>query len=135
MNGASFVHVIDDNPLLVKAMQMILAYEGMKVRTYSSAQAFLDGPCEAGCVVTDVEMPQMTGLELIASMAQRGIRLPVIVASGDIEPPAIRRAFDCGAFDFLGKPFNAEALVAAVEKALYGGADGAEQRGRLGARP
>jgi len=122
MNKASFVHVIDDNPLLVKAMEMILTYEGMKVRGYLSALAFLAGPREAGCVVTDVEMPQMSGLELIATMAGLGMRLPVIVASGDIEPKAIREALMGGAFDFLAKPFNAEALVAAVEKALHASA-------------
>ena len=125
MTPATIVHVIDDDEALRDSIRMFLVNEGLEVRTYASANAFLAdlGPSPAGCIVTDVRMPGMSGMELLAEIARIGLALPVIVVTGHADVPLAVRAMKKGAVDLLEKPFQGEELVEAVRRALAVGRD------------
>ena len=123
MSGQEIVHVIDDDDALRDSVQLFLVNEGLNVKTYASATEFLaalDG-APAGCVVTDVRMPGMSGMELLAHLAARSLALPVIVVTGHADVPLAVRAMKQGAVDLLEKPFRPEDLISAVRKALISG--------------
>jgi two-component system, LuxR family, response regulator FixJ len=119
------VHVIDDDDALRDSIQMFLANEGLEVRTYPSADEFLAAldTAPAGCVVTDVRMPGMSGMDLLAEIARLGVALPVIVVTGHADVPLAVRAMKKGAVDLLEKPFQGEDLIDAVRRALEVGRD------------
>jgi two-component system response regulator FixJ len=119
------VHVIDDDEALRDSIRMFLANEGMEVRTYASADAFLTAldSAPAGCVVTDVRMPGMSGMDLLAEIGRLGLTLPVIVVTGHADVPLAVRAMKKGAVDLLEKPFQGEDLIDAVRRALQVGRD------------
>jgi two-component system, LuxR family, response regulator FixJ len=123
MSDERIVCVIDDDEELRDSVRMLLASDGLIVRTYGSPAAFLAelDKIEAGCVVTDVRMPGMDGLELLAHMAARRIALPVIVITGHADVPLAVRAMKQGAIDLLEKPFRAEELIEAVRRGLSAG--------------
>jgi two-component system, LuxR family, response regulator FixJ len=125
MIAPSVVHVIDDDDALRDSIHMFLANEGLEVRTYSSADEFLAtlDTAPAGCVVTDVRMPGMSGMDLLAEIARLGVALPVIVVTGHADVPLAVRAMKKGAVDLLEKPFQGEDLVDAVRRALEVGRD------------
>lgn len=123
MGGASgateAVHVVDDDAAMRDSLCVLLQSSGFDVRTYDSAQAFLAAaPSLAGCVLTDVRMPEIDGLELQRHLRERGIRLPVIVMTGQGDVPIAVRAMKAGAVDFLEKPFQDTQLFDAVRRAL-----------------
>ena len=120
MTAASVVHVIDDDEALRDSIRMVLAHEGFDVRTYPSADAFLAilGVPAPGCVVTDVRMPGMSGIELMAEMVRLGVALPVIVVTGHADVPLAVRAMKQGAVDLIEKPFEGVQLIDAVRRAL-----------------
>jgi two-component system response regulator FixJ len=125
MSDGPIVHVIDDDDALRDSVRLFLVNEGLNVRSYSSANEFLatleaDRP---GCVVTDVRMPGMSGMELLAYIAAKGMALPVIVITGHADVPLAVRAMKQGAIDLLEKPFKAEELIAAVRRGLALGKD------------
>jgi len=125
MSDGPIVHVIDDDDALRDSVRLFLVNEGLNVRSHSSANEFLaaveaDRP---GCVVTDVRMPGMSGMELLAHIAARGLALPVIVITGHADVPLAVRAMKQGAIDLLEKPFKAEELIAAVRRGLALGKD------------
>ncbi|MCF0254109.1 MAG: response regulator transcription factor [Duodenibacillus sp.] len=117
---APLVRVVDDDPTVCQSMQFVLEIAGFQVKPYLSAAAFLEGDdaSRAGCVILDVRMPGMTGIELQREMAARGIDLPVIFLSahGDIEM-AVQAVHD-GARTFLVKPPQLGKLLAAIEGAV-----------------
>jgi two-component system response regulator FixJ len=119
------IHVIDDDEALRDSIRMFLANEGLDVRTYASADAFLGllGSPGAGCVVTDVRMPGMSGMDLLVEIGRRGLALPVIVVTGHADVPLAVRAMKRGAVDLLEKPFQGEELIDAVRRALDVGRD------------
>jgi len=120
MKDQKVVHVIDDDDAVRDAVGLLLSTEGYKVHTYSSAPAFLKAiphKCE-GCVVTDVRMPEMNGIDLIARMKEERLMLPVIVLTAHADVPLAVEAMKLGAIDLLEKPFDDAALLAAVEAAL-----------------
>jgi two-component system response regulator FixJ len=120
MSDGQIVHVIDDDDALRDSVRLFLVNEGLNVRTYASAIEFLaalESSC-AGCVVTDVRMPGMSGMELLAHISARGSTLPVIVVTGHADVPLAVRAMKQGAVDLLEKPFRADDLISAVRKAL-----------------
>ena len=131
------VVVIDDDEGVLDSLGVLLAAEGFRVATYGSARAFLEGQTAGppGCLVTDVRMPDMDGLELIAELRRRGPLPPVIVITGHGDVPMAVRAMKLGARDFVEKPFEPDVLVAGVQEALASGAGegaaNAEVRQRL----
>jgi two-component system response regulator FixJ len=116
------VHIIEDDATVRESIRLLLGAEGFDARTYVSAIDFLGAiePNETGCVVTDVSLPGMSGVELLTHIMERGLSLPVIVMTGQANVPMAVSAMKLGAFDFMEKPFSSETLVIAVRKALSG---------------
>lgn len=124
MSGKPVVHVIDDDDAVRDSLLFLLESADLEARGYASALRFLEAaPSLAGtpgCIVTDVRMPEMDGLTLQEEVRQRGLGLPVIVITGHGDVPIAVSAMKAGAVDFLEKPFEDEALLDAVERALHG---------------
>lgn len=116
----AIVHVIDDDAALRDSLAFLLGSAGLRVRSFESAQAFLQelASVEAGCVVTDVRMPGIDGLELLRLLQEMGKGLPVIVMTGHGDVPLAVKAMRLGAADFVEKPFEDEVMIASVRAAL-----------------
>ncbi len=114
------VHVIDDDEAVRDSLAFLFESAGLSVRSYDSAESFLDVAerLRAGCVLTDVRMPGMDGLTLQRRLREQGVHLPVIVMTGHGDVPIAVQALKAGAADFIEKPFDDEALLAAVRTAL-----------------
>jgi two-component system response regulator FixJ len=121
------VHVVDDDAALRESLAFLLSTVGVECRVYGSARALLDKgvALEPGCVITDVRMPGMSGMELIGELKKIGAPHPVIVLTGHADVPLAVEAMKAGVSDFLEKPFEDEALVAAVRAALASDESGA----------
>jgi two-component system response regulator FixJ len=133
----SVVHLIDDDADVRRALAFLLGTAGLTVRIYESASEFLgqDLPSLSGCVVTDVRMPGIDGLELLKRLTAGGVRLPVVVMTGHADVPLAVEAMKAGAVDFIEKPFADEILLAAIQMAVargsrMGQADGASAQVR-----
>jgi len=120
MNDQQLVYVIDDDDALRDSVRLFLVNEGLSVKSYATADEFLAAldTLEPGCVVTDVRMPGMSGMELLSHIATRGLSLPVIVITGHADVRLAVRAMKQGAVDLLEKPFKAEELISAVRRGL-----------------
>jgi len=128
------VHIIDDDDAMRQSLSFLFAMSGVPARTYDGPGAFLAaaGNLADGCIVTDVRMPEMNGLELMRRVRAMGVRLPVIVMTGHGDVSLAVEAMKVGASDFLEKPFSDEDLLAAVKAALEPqDSSDAELRGRL----
>ncbi|VFU10077.1 response regulator FixJ [Methylocella tundrae] len=114
------VHLIDDDDGVRQALAFLLTASGFAVRVHESAAAFLDAiaTVQPGCVITDVRMPGMDGLELQRQLKARRLGLPVIIMTGHGDVPLAVEAMKAGAIDFLEKPFDDESLLTAVRIAL-----------------
>ena len=114
------VHVIDDDEAMRESLAFLLGAVGMEVRTYESALGFLDvaPKTEAGCVITDVRMPELSGVDLLRRLRELKLGIPVIVITGHGDVPLAVEAMKIGALDFLEKPFDDEVLLASVRSAL-----------------
>jgi two-component system response regulator FixJ len=116
------VYVIDDDAAMRDSLDFLLDAAGFSVRLFDSAQAFLSElpQLEAGCVVTDIRMPGMDGMELLRQLnpAPGARRLPVIVMTGHGDVPLAVEAMKLGALDFLEKPFEDDRLIRMIETAL-----------------
>ena len=114
------VYLVDDDPQVLRSLARLLGSAGMQVRAFASARSFLDevGADASGCVVLDLAMPGQDGLELQQVMFERGYGLAVVFLSGKGDVPHSVRALKRGAVDFLTKPVDGEALLAAVRDAL-----------------
>ena len=117
------VHVIDDDEAVRRALAMLLRSAGLRAKTHASGLAFLDalahpGGDPVGCVLTDVRMPGLDGIELLRRLKERGFGKPVVVmtAHGDVSMAV--QAMKAGAVDFVEKPFDDEVLLAAIGAAL-----------------
>jgi len=128
MRVGQTVHVIDDDAALRDSIRLFLTNEGLNVQTYASALEFLGalGSLPNGCIVTDVRMPGMSGLELLGRISALGQTMPVIVVTGHADVPLAVTAMKEGAVDLLEKPFKAENLIGAVRRALELGQDALE---------
>jgi FixJ family two-component response regulator len=118
----AIVHVVDDDASMRVALQNLCHSIGIEARTYATARDFLttavsDAP---GCLVIDIRLPDMNGLDFQAQLTQTGVRLPVVVMTGYGDIPMSVRAMKSGAVDFLPKPFNdqdmLDAVLAAIER-------------------
>jgi two-component system, LuxR family, response regulator FixJ len=114
------VHVIDDDEAVRQSLAFLLKTAGLAVQTYDSAVAFLKVATEvkAGCIVTDVRMPELSGIDLLRRLKELGLQLPVIVITGHGDVPLAVEAMKIGAVDFLEKPFDDEVLLTSVRSAL-----------------
>jgi FixJ family two-component response regulator len=116
----SVVHIVDDDESLRRAVDSLCRSVGLQTRTYGSAQEFLDAKRDdiAGCLVLDVRLPGISGLDFQSQLAALGIHLPVILVSGHGDIPMSVRAMKAGAVDFLPKPFRDQDLLDAVTTAI-----------------
>jgi FixJ family two-component response regulator len=114
------VLVVDDDPSMRRALERQLEGAGHRVETFASVQDFLARPARAGaaCIVSDVRMPQLSGLDLQAALAESGSDLPIVFISGHGDVPTTVHAMKEGAVNFLAKPFTKDELLAAVAEAL-----------------
>ena len=117
------VHVIDDDPAVRDSLAFLLETANLSPRTYDSAVAFLEALPEvmSGCVVTDVRMPEMTGIELVRRLKGQGFRLPIVMITGHADVPLAVEAMKAGVADFIEKPFDDDVLLAAIGAALRDG--------------
>ncbi|HEX8533815.1 MAG TPA: response regulator FixJ [Allosphingosinicella sp.] len=120
MAAEPVVHVIDDDDSAREALAFLIDCAGMQVRSYSSAVQFLDSVphMEHGCIVTDVRMPEMSGVELVDRLKALKIPDPVIVVTGHADVPMAIQAMKAGVSDFLEKPFSDDAILNAIRSAL-----------------
>lgn len=120
MNSVSPVHVIDDDESVRDSLCFLLSSYDFVVRSYASAIDFVSRLDEAksGCIITDVRMPGMDGLQLIEFLHNAGVRLPVIVVTGHGDVPLAVKAMKLGAREFLEKPFDEAGVITAVHSAL-----------------
>lgn len=120
MPNEPVVHVIDDDAAARDALAFLLDCSDIATRTYDSARHFLDAVSgmEPGCIITDVRMPEMNGLELVERLKDIGVTCPVIMITGHADVPMAIQAMHAGVADFIEKPFSDEAIVGAVRSAL-----------------
>jgi FixJ family two-component response regulator len=116
----AIVFVVDDDLSIREAIQSLVRLEGLRVETFATAQDFLrrKRPDLPGCVVLDVELPGLSGLDLQRELAVHGIKLPIIFITGYGDIPMSVRAMKAGATEFLTKPFRDQDLLDAIQQAL-----------------
>ena len=121
------VFVVDDDQAMRNSLKWLIESVGVQVESFASADEFLVQyqPGRHGCLVLDVRMPGMSGLDLQEQLAQQNINIPVVIITGHGDVPMAVRAMKSGAIDFIEKPFNDEALLDAIRRAL---AFGEQQR-------
>ena len=120
MNDESTVFVIDDDQSLRDALEWLLESIHLRVEKFASANEFLDAydPQRPGCLVLDIRMPEMSGLELQSQLNERKSNLPIIVITGHGDVPTCVRAFEGGAFAFLEKPVNHQQFLDHIQRAI-----------------
>src|SRR6188508_1384666 len=118
--ATSLVHVIDDDEALRDSLSFLLGTARLDVKTYESAEAFLSAlpGVNSGCIITDVRMPNMSGVDLLRKLNELQIALPVIVITGHGDVQLAVEAMKIGAADFIEKPFDDEVLLTAIKSAL-----------------
>jgi FixJ family two-component response regulator len=118
--AASWIAVVDDDPSVLKALRRLLRVRALDARTYGSGQEFLaalpDGLPE--CLIVDLQMPEMSGVELQQHLVRNDIRIPTIVITAHGDPGARERCEAAGAIAFLLKPLQDTALLTAIDKAI-----------------
>jgi FixJ family two-component response regulator len=120
MDTNPVVYIVDDDPSVRNAVKMLLEAAGFKVETNDSAQAFLDRDLvnATGCLVLDVRMEGLSGLDLQRELAAAGVHLPIIFITGHADVPMSVHAMKAGAVEFLTKPFREQELLSAVQQAV-----------------
>lgn len=112
------VSIIDDDPAVLDSLTMLMQSHGLSVARFETARDFLDADLQPGCVVSDVRMPEMTGIELLRSMKQGGDERPVILITGHGDIEMAVQAIKLGAREFIEKPFDNAKLLDCVVDAL-----------------
>lgn len=120
MTASPIVSIVDDDEQVRESLAALIQSMNLEVETFASGRDFLDrhSPEQPGCVVLDLKMPQLNGLEVIDEMAARQIEIPVIMISGHGDIPAAVAAIKAGAVDFLEKPYPGSALMDSVRRAI-----------------
>lgn len=122
------VSVIDDEASVRDAVSMLLETHGLAVRCYEGASQFLAAEFEAGCIVSDVRMPDVSGLDLLRTLQTQGDPRPVLLLTGHGDVELAVQAIKLGAFDFVEKPFNNDRFVASVRNALVASESSLKER-------
>jgi two-component system, LuxR family, response regulator FixJ len=121
-NSTPLVYIVDDDPQVCESLSLMVRSVGLNAKTYFSAEAFLDGLQEApkspSCLVLDVRMPGLSGLELQEALCDHRTAMPIIMISGCADIPMAVRAMSVGAFDFLEKPFSRQTLLTRIQQAI-----------------
>ena len=122
MTAETTVYVVDDDDAVRRFLRGLIRSVGLKVETFATAREFLDAyqAGSPGCLLLDIRMPGMSGLELQAELRRRNLDLPVIVLTGHGDVKVAVHAMKAGAVDFIEKPFNNEFLLQAIQKAVAG---------------
>jgi RNA polymerase sigma factor (sigma-70 family) len=128
MPEALTVHIVDDDAAVRDSLALLLSLRGYRTAVFASAEDFLGAlqPGWSGCILADIRMPGMSGLEMQRELSRREVAMPVVVLTAHGDVGSARAAFKADAVDFLEKPFDDEALLSAIESA-YG-----RERSRLG---
>jgi RNA polymerase sigma factor (sigma-70 family) len=118
--AALTVHIVDDDAAVRDSLSLLLSLRGYRTATFASAEHFLDSatPDSRGCVVADLRMPGLSGIEMQQAMRERGIAMPVVIITAHGDVATARAAFRADAVDFLEKPFDEAGPIAAVEAAF-----------------
>jgi FixJ family two-component response regulator len=116
----SIVFVVDDDAAVRDSVQRLIASVGLRVETFGSTREFLDGkrPEAPSCLVLDVRLPDLSGLELQRDLAKANVHIPIIFITGHADVPVTVRAMKAGAVEFLTKPFRAQELLEAIQQAI-----------------
>ncbi|MFA7322711.1 MAG: response regulator transcription factor [Dokdonella sp.] len=114
------VFIVDDDQAVARSLRWLIESVRLRVETFASAQAFLDGyaTTKPGCLVLDVRMPGMSGIELQERLTAQRIRVPIIFITGHGDVQMAVRAVQAGAFDFIEKPFNDQDLLDRIQRAI-----------------
>ena len=134
MQPEPIIYVIDDDDAVRQSLEFLLKTAGMTVRGFEHAKAFLDILPQVGhgCVITDVRMPGMSGIDLLTRLKDSNPKLPVIIITGHGDISLAVEAMKIGAIDFLEKPFDDDHLIAAVRAALNRAAGVVKRKAELG---
>ncbi len=133
MQPDAIIYVIDDDEAVRQSLEFLLKTAGLTVRGFDNAKSFLEllPQIRSGCIITDVRMPGITGIDLLRRVKELGVDIPVIVITGHGDIPLAVEAMKIGAVDFLEKPFDDDALLAAVRSSLTRNADTAQRNAEL----
>jgi two-component system, LuxR family, response regulator FixJ len=133
MQPELIVYVIDDDDAVRHSLEFLLKTAGIEVRGFESAKAFLEmlPRIKTGCIITDVRMPEITGIDLLRRVKESGLDIPVIVITGHGEISLAVEAMKIGAVDFLEKPFDDDLLLASVRSALNKEANTAKHKAEV----
>jgi FixJ family two-component response regulator len=120
IEGDAIVYIIDDDPSVREAISDLIQSVGIRARSFSSAQEFLQTQRDdvPGCLILDVRMPGLSGLDLQTELSSAGVQIPIIFITGFGDVPMTVRAMKAGALEFLTKPFREQELLDAVQKSL-----------------
>jgi two-component system, LuxR family, response regulator FixJ len=120
MTTEGVVHIVDDDPAVRNSLRFLLKASGYEAATYASGPELLSQAQELqpGCILTDVRMPEMNGIELVRQLKALGVPHPVIVMTGHADVPLAVEAMRAGVVDFIEKPFDDEALLTSLRSAL-----------------
>jgi two-component system response regulator FixJ len=127
------VYVIDDDDAVRESLEFLLKTAGIAACGFESAKAFLEvlPRINSGCIITDVRVPEITGIDLLRRVKESGFDIPVIVITGHGDISLAVEAMKIGAVDFVEKPFDDDLLLASVRTALSKGADSAKHKGEV----
>lgn len=130
MSETFTIHIVDDDAAVRDSLALLLSLRGYRTALFESAEAFLGAVRGdwTGCILADIRMPGMSGLDLQHALREAGIGMPVVIVTGHGDVASARAAFQADAVDFLEKPFDESGPVAAVEAAL------ARERARVASR-
>lgn len=129
------VFVVDDDPAIRESLRWLIESVGLRVQTFATAQEFLDAYNSdmPGCLVLDVRMPGISGLDLQSELSSRHITIPIIIITGHAEVPVAVRALKAGAMDFIEKPFSDQLLLDRVRRAIEADAEARRAQGEQAA--
>lgn len=127
-------HIVDDDKAVRESLRWLIESVGLHVETYASARDFLNGfdNQRPGCIVLDVRMPEISGLELQEYLNAHHAQIPIIIITGHGDVPMAVRALKNGAVDFIEKPFNDQALLDRIQHALQQDAENRDKQAALG---